>query len=171
MQAGDGLDALKGVVGPAHGDIRIRYETFYNQSGQSTGNSDAQDFAETFIQLSNELDGVLANRWEHYWELLSGSHRADGSLTRRLLDGLREGGSTLSDLIDAAFNSMFANFIKGLSQMLSNPPTAADTAAHLAKLQALADEGNDFVLVGHSQGNMFVNVAHDGLRDTRPDAK
>jgi hypothetical protein len=40
-----------------------------------------------------------------------------------------------------------------------------------SRLQAFADEGNDFVLVGHSQGKMFANVAHDGLRDKRPDAK
>ena len=34
-------------------------------------------------------------------------------------------------------------------------------------MQDLADEGHDFVLVAHSQGNLFVNVAYDGLRQTR----
>jgi len=38
-------------------------------------------------------------------------------------------------------------------------------------LQGLADEGHDFVLVAHSQGNLFVNVANDGLRQSRPDTK
>jgi hypothetical protein len=36
------------------------------------------------------------------------------------------------------------------------------------KLQAIADEGSDFVLVAHSQGNLFVNAAYDGLRGSHP---
>jgi hypothetical protein len=170
-QAQDGLAAIKDVVGPTRGDVQLRYERFYNQTGRSNGNTQAQDIAETFIQRSNELDGVLADRWEHYWELLSGRHRSEGSFTQRLLDGLRNGASALSDLIDSALSSMLAGFVKGLSQLMSNPPTAVDMAAHLSRLQAMADEGSDFVLVAHSQGNLFVNIAHDALRDSRPETK
>jgi hypothetical protein len=170
-QAGDGLKELKNLTGPTYNDMPLRYENFYNQSGKSNGNTSLQDLAETFIQRSNELDGVLANRWEHYWDLLAGRQGDPNSLTGSLLIGLRQGGAALADLIDAAANSMLAGFVKGLSQLLSDPPTAADMAAQLAKLQVLADEGSDFVLVAHSQGNLFVNLAYDGLLASRPDTK
>jgi hypothetical protein len=169
-QAGDGLKALRELVGPIYNDTSLRYESFYNQTGRGNGNTDLQDIAETFIQRGNELDGVLANRWEHYWDLLSGRHGDPDSLTGSLLTGLKQGGSELADVIDAAANSMLAGFAKGLSQLLSNPPTATDVAGQLGKLQALADEGSDFVLVAHSRGNLFVNLAYDGLRASRPDA-
>ncbi|MDR6456640.1 hypothetical protein [Variovorax paradoxus] len=167
-QAEDGLNALKSVVGSTHGDRPIRYEKFYNQTGRSTGNTEAQDIAETFIQRSTELDGVLADRWEHYWEMLSGRHRLAGSFTERLVSGLHDGGEAFSQLIDSIASSMLAGFVKGLASLLSNPPTAVDMADHLSRLQAIADEGSDFVLVAHSQGNLFVNLAYDGLKKSHP---
>ena len=62
---------------------------------------------------------------------------------------------------------MPAGFAKGLAQLMSHSPTAQDAAAHLAKLLALADEGDSFALVAHSQGNLFVNLAYDGLKANR----
>jgi len=167
-QAGDGLSEIRSLVGPKYRDTLLRYENFYNQTGTANGNTAAQDLAEVFIQRGNELDGVLTERWEHYWELLSGQVRREGSLTQRLLAGLRDGATGLSDLIDSLVSSTLAGFVKGLAQLMSSPPTAADTAAHLTKLQELADEGHDFVLIAHSQGNLFVNVAYDGLQQSRP---
>jgi len=163
-QAQDGLQAIEVLVGPNHGTTELRYEKFYNQTGNANGNTALQDIAEVFIQRGHELDGVLVSRWEVYWELLSGPVRQEGSLTQRLLSGLQAGGTALSNLIDALTSSALAGFIKGLAQFMSQPPTAADTEAPLAKLRDLADEGNDFVLVAHSQGNLFVNLAYDGLR-------
>lgn len=170
-QAQDGLTAIERVVGPEYKGRVLRFEKFYNQTGRNTGNTAAQDIAETFIQRSKELDGVLANRWEHYWELLSGRSRMEGSLTQRLLGGVREGASGLSDLIDSLVSSTLAGFVRGLSELVSNPPTEVDMTDHVARLQAMADVRNDFVLVAHSQGNLFVNIAYDALRKTRPDAQ
>lgn len=170
-QAGDGLDALKGLMGAEFRGKPIQYEKFYNQTGRGTGNTPAQDLAETFIQRSKELDGVLADRWEHYWGLLGGRTRIEGSLTQRFIGGIRGGASGLSDLIDSLASSMLAGFVRKLAEMVSTPPTETDMAAHLSLLQAMADARDDFVLVAHSQGNLFVNVAYDALRNTRPDAQ
>ncbi|WP_088955049.1 hypothetical protein [Variovorax sp. HW608] len=38
-----------------------------------------------------------------------------------------------------------------------------------SKAQGLADENYSFVLIAHSQGNLFVNSAYDGLRSSHPD--
>lgn len=39
------------------------------------------------------------------------------------------------------------------------------------KIRALADDESDFVLVAHSQGNLFVNGASDALRASHPDTR
>lgn len=170
-QAGDGVAATRELIGLKHGNTLLRYESFYNQTGSINGATGAQDIAEVFIQRSKELDGVLADRWEHYWELLSGRGRQEGSLTQRLLASFRDGATSLSGLFDSLISSMLAGFVKGLSEMMSSPPTQADMVTQLGKLQKLADEDHRFVLIAHSQGNLFVNVAYDGLRQSRPAAK
>jgi hypothetical protein len=130
-----------------------------------------QDIAEVFIQRQKELDGVLDNHWEHYWELLAGKHAEGDSLTSRLLNGLGNGASALAGLFDATFNAMLGQMFSGYSQMLSSPPTAADVASQLQKLRGLADEEASFVLIAHSQGNLFVNSAYDGLQSSHSDTK
>ncbi|SCK36973.1 hypothetical protein VAR608DRAFT_3389 [Variovorax sp. HW608] len=170
-QASDGLKALKELIGLKYEGTDLRYENFYNQTGSGNGNTALQDIAEVFIQRGKELDGVLNNRWEHYWELLAGKHAEGDSLTARLLNGLGNGASALAGLLDATFSATLAQIFSGYSQMLSNPPTAADVAAQLQKLRSLADEDHSFVLIAHSQGNLFVNSAYDGLRGSHPDTK
>jgi hypothetical protein len=170
-QAEDGLDALIGLIGPTHKGVELQYENFYNQTGSGNSNTMLQDIAEVFVQRGKELDGVLNSRWEHYWELLAGKQAEGDSLTSRLLNGLGNGASALAGLFDATFNAMLGQMFSGYSQMLSSPPTAADVAQHLTKLRALADEEASFVLIAHSQGNLFVNSAYDGLRRSHPDTK
>ncbi len=49
--------------------------------------------------------------------------------------------------------------LSAFAWFLSNPPTAADTAAHEAKLLQEIASGRKLLLVGHSQGNLFLNSA------------
>jgi hypothetical protein len=168
-QAKDGLTALKALVGPTYRDTPIRYENFYNQTGQGTSSTLLQDIAETFAQRSTELDSVLNNRLEHYWDLLAGRHGDPHSLTGSFISGIGNGAAALAGLIDATFNATMGQAVAGWARMLSNPPTEADMGAQLAKLRGLADDEADFVLVAHSQGNLFVNAAYDGLRRSHPD--
>jgi len=169
--AHDGRKALEALIGSQYPSQDLRYETFYNQTGSANGNTGLQDVAEVFIQRSQELDGVLANRLEHFWDLLAGRQSPEGdSLTARLLNGLDNDAAALSQLLGATFNDLLGNMAGFYSKMLSSPPTAADEAAHLQILQSLADQGYSFVLIAHSQGNLFVNAAYDALRNTRPNA-
>jgi hypothetical protein len=168
-QAKYGLENLAQLIGYTYKNLPIRYENFYNQTGKGTSSTMLQDLAETFIQRSQELDGVLSNRWEHYWDLIAGRHGDPTSLTGSLLRGLGNGGIALARLLDATFNATLGRIVAGWARMLSDPPTAADMNAQLMKLRTIADEVSDFVLVAHSQGNLFVNAAYDGLRGSHPD--
>jgi hypothetical protein len=167
-QADDGLRALKELIGLTYKNTELNYQNFYNQTGSNNGNTALQDIAEVFIQRGKELNGVLGNRWEHFWELLTGRYTASNSLTGTLQSGLGADGLVLGQLLDATFNAMLGNILSWVSQLLSNPPTEADMASQLSKLNGLADEGNAFLLIAHSQGNLFVNPAYDGLRSSHP---
>ncbi|MGI4777884.1 MAG: hypothetical protein ACRYGA_07140 [Janthinobacterium lividum] len=168
-QAKDGSEKLAQLMGPTYRSSPIRYENFYNQTGKGTSGTMFQDLAETFSQRSQELDGVLNDRWEHYWDLIAGRHGDPNSLTGSLISGLGSGGLALARLIDATFNATLGQIVAGWARMLSTPPTSADLTAQLSKLRTIADEGSDFVLVAHSQGNLFANAAFDGLRSSHPD--
>ncbi len=168
-QASDGLEELKTNTDAVRGKMSTVYDLFYNQSGCGrAGTTCLQDIAEVFEQRSKELDGVMANRWENFWDLLAGRHASPQSGIGGLLSALGNPALALAQLFDATFNAMLAQMASGWSQMLSNPPTGADSAAHLAKLQRYADDDFTTVLIAHSQGNLFVNTAYDGLRSSRP---
>lgn len=140
----------------------VRYELFYNQTcKRSADDVCLQDVAEVFRQRSAELDGLLARRWEYFWEQVTGQRDQPGSFTQRLLDRLARSDNALASWFDGLYNAVLAK-ITALSALLAkNPPTAEDTAAHTAQLIAAGQGAERAVLVAHSQGNLFVNAAYD----------
>jgi hypothetical protein len=67
----------------------------------------------------------------------------------------------------AALNQLTASTLKLLT-LFTQSPTYENRAAHLERLLRYADEGASLLLVAHSQGNLFVNNAHDAIRAARP---
>jgi hypothetical protein len=61
---------------------------------------------------------------------------------------------------------MISGMMAGLSYLLSHPPTASEYAVNDGRLYALETEGETLLLVGHSQGNLFLNQAYDYSADT-----
>ncbi len=155
----------------------MEYELFYNQTACRTGFLGfvpcLEDVAEVFAQRNKELGGVLGDRWEIYWEMLAGRQNQLDSLTAGLLAGLRNqfgnAGNALLQLLDSIaaniLNQLMGSFTKLLT-LMSSPPTAADTASHVAKMLELLNDGQEtsgMVQVAHSQGNLFVNAAYKGF--------
>lgn len=139
--------------------------------GQVSG---LEDVAEVFEQRSKELDGVFANRWEVFWDILAGRHRADGSMTGRLLSLLGDGANALLQWLDSTANAVMnqlASAVLKLLTLFTNAPTYENQAEHMASLTAHADRGSGFILVAHSQGNLFVNSAYDALLAAKPNAE
>jgi hypothetical protein len=177
-EAEKSLDKLIDEFPPNNPAKPIKHDLFYNDSACNDGLlgqvSCLEDFAETFNQRTAELGGVLDKRWEIFWEVLAGRHQATGSLTDSLLSRLGNTASALFDLIGSIFsnilNGLAGSFAKTLGLMTS-PATAVNTAAHIDKLKVYAKNGSGMVLVAHSQGNLFVNVAYDGIKASYPNAK
>jgi hypothetical protein len=160
-----GLDALKAesLVGQRHRGAPIKHQVFYNQTGCSRSSlACIEDLAETFIQRSAELDGLLDRRWEHFWEQVTGAANAPQSFTELLRSRVLNGAQALSQWLDALAQATLAKITALMAQMVASPPTAADTANHVADLVAYGQRGYRAVLVGHSQGNLFASAAYDG---------
>jgi hypothetical protein len=163
---------LERVIGSKHGDTQLAYENFYNQTGcGNVGTRCLQDIAETFEQRGSEINNVLGKRWEHFWDVLAGRYADPASLSGDLLGRLTGAIADLARLLDNAFEAALGQIVTLTVRMASSPPTSTDMAEHVAKLQALADDGSDFVLIAHSQGNLFVNASYDALLASRPNAK
>lgn len=174
-QANDGLVALELNTNTIKGKQNIKYELFHNQTGTGKPGdlklgSTLHDLAEVFDQRSRELNGVLANRWETFWDITGASHASTTSGIGGLLSLLGIKAIDLALLVDSIFNDMLGQFVASFAKILANPPTAADLAAHNAKLLKYAEEGYPVVLIAHSQGNLFVNRAFDTLRAAKPGA-
>ncbi|MFH0708643.1 MAG: hypothetical protein V2A75_00400 [Pseudomonadota bacterium] len=157
-QATTGRSELKKLIGDTYNNEPVKYEAFYNHTGDSVGSNGLQDLAETFIQRANEIDksGQMGKRFEYFWEFL-------GSSEPTFLDKLAGFLPNAASLFDSVYTAMTTKLVSIISFFLSNPPTEADYAAHNARLDALATDGEKLMLVGHSQGNLFMNHAYDHI--------
>lgn len=163
-EAEDSLEEMKkqDFLGPTWREAPVRYELFYNQTcKRSEDDVCLQDAAEVFRQRSAELDGLLARRWEYFWEQVTGQHDQPGSFTQRLLARLVRSDNALANWFDGLYNALLAKITVLSTLLAENPPTAQDTAAHTAQLIAAGQRAERAVLVAHSQGNLFVNAAYD----------
>jgi hypothetical protein len=174
----DSLERLRAEFGPQYQDIPLEYDWFYNQTACQEGVLGKlpclDDVAEVFEQRTSELDGLFANRWETFWEILAGRHQHSDSWSGRLIGLLGDGGTTLLQWMDATASAVvnrLATLFFDMLTLYAQTPTYINQVEHLDKLQLYADEGTRFVMVAHSQGNLFVNSAFDGLRVNRPEAR
>lgn len=72
------------------------------------------------------------------------------------------GAQALSQWLDTLASATLARITALSAQMLASPPTAVDTANHVADLVGHGQQGYRAVLVGHSQGNLFAGAAYEG---------
>jgi len=172
-----GMDRLEAEFGAQHKDLPVKYDWFYNQTACGSGSAGKltclEDLAEVFEQRSHELGGVFVNRWETFWDILAGRHLQTSSITGRLVNLLGSGSNALLQWLDATANAAINQLTASTLQLLTlftDSSTHANQADHLQRLTRHADEGALLLLVAHSQGNLFVNSAHDALRAARPDA-
>ena len=167
------MKRLEVEFGPQFKESPLKYAQFYNQTA-CNGGFCWEDMAKTFEQRSVALNGVFADRWETFWDILAGRHRQECSLTGRLLNLLGNGSNALLQWLDTAATAVLNQLVNNTLRMLtlfSDSPTAADRADHNTRLWQYADDGNQLLLVAHSQGNLFVNSAYDALMRFKPEAK
>ncbi|VCU68760.1 hypothetical protein PIGHUM_00818 [Pigmentiphaga humi] len=137
---------------PRGAGLAVGAEVFYNASGLERRALDGiEDLAEVFEQRAAELDEALSQRWELFWEVV------DGRLAwwRKIAQAVPRA----NELADALVQARNARILARTARLAAAPPTGADYAAHRLRLQALSMQGHGLLMVGHSQGNFFLNTA------------
>lgn len=173
----DSLDRLEEEFGPQYKESPLKHSLFYNQTAcrQEDGLLDKvlgkagclEDLAEVFSQRTLEQFDVFGNRWETFWDILAGRHKTETSFTGRLLSLLGNGSNALLQWLDTSASALLNELAYGTFKLLSlfgESTNYADRTAHREKLSHYANEGNRLLLVAHSQGNLFVNKAHDWVK-------
>ena len=177
-QAEDSLGVLIDAFPPNNPEKPIKHDLFYNQTACTNGTNLSclvTDAAEVFAQRDKELGGILIDRWELFWEILAGRHNQADSFAATLLSKLIDTSGAFLNLLESIFggimNGLAGTVSKIITMLANSPDTQADVTAHLKKLKDYADKGSGMVLVAHSQGNLFVNAAHDGIMAHKPTQK
>ncbi|TON47413.1 hypothetical protein CGH56_21120, partial [Vibrio parahaemolyticus] len=71
------------------------------------------DFAETFYQRTQELGQKQFDRWEAFWEIVSG--RQDSSIIQKISATFSWFKGFVSDLVSQGMNTMIREFLQLLS--------------------------------------------------------
>lgn len=129
----------------AQGD-EIKYEVLYNHS------NGFEDFVETFEQRLKEQKGILAGRFELFFEALKGG----GIWWYNIAYYAPSVTGTLTDFGDW----VKTNAIDNLTLLLKDPPTMSNYMEHRTRIDSWVLEGKKMLFVAHSQGNLFANVAY-----------
>lgn len=170
LQARPSTSELKKGVDSSKGAAVVKYETLYNQTGcGQQGRTCFEDIAKVFIMRRNELDGVLANRFDVFWELLQGKQADSSSLIGGSIKSLGKLGATYAKLIDDIFNATLNQVAAGWALMASDPQTPRITEQHSARLSEYASKDYSILLIAHSQGNLFANLAFDPVKSKYPE--
>ncbi|WP_220271704.1 hypothetical protein [Shewanella morhuae] len=133
---------------------KIKYEVLYNYS------NGFEDFVETFEQRLLEHEGILEGRYELFLDALNGQ----GSWWESIIASI----SSLAGVFDGIREWFQAKAIEQLATLVSNPPTISNYMEHKTRIDNWVLEGRKLLFVAHSQGNLFVNAAHDYAKNKVP---
>ena len=147
------LRAAYGNIDPTGQEIK--YEVFYNST------NGFEDFVEAFEQRLLEQEGQLSNRFEYFFEGLSGG----GSW----LDAVTTAIPRTPSLVASFVEYVNARDVAWLASLAGeNPPTIANYGEHRARLDTLTLQGSKLLFFAHSQGNLFANSAYAYARSKVP---
>lgn len=89
----------------------VEYQLFYNDSYiESNGLNVLADFAETFDQRTLELGQKQFDRWEAFWEIVSG--RQDSSIIQKISVTFSWFKGVVSDLVSQGMNTMIRELLQ-----------------------------------------------------------
>ncbi len=150
------LSRIEAEFGKEHKDTALKYDLLHNQTycGGSSGMGCIADLAEVLEQRQNELDSSLKNRWEIFWDTLSGRHEDPSSITGALIYKI---GGTFANLMISLDAAIKNKAIQLTTSIFKQPIRQQDLANHLSPLEANAAKNISTTIIAHSQGNLFAN--------------
>ncbi|MEZ8314352.1 hypothetical protein AB4563_06045 [Vibrio splendidus] len=137
----------------------VEYQLFYNDSYiESNGLNVLADFAETFDQRTQELGQKQFDRWEAFWEIVSG--RQDSSIIQKISATFSWFKGFVFDLVSQGLNTMIREFLQLLSASIDSPDTEKTQMQHKLINDSNTWKGKKLIYIAHSQGNLWVNQSY-----------
>lgn len=135
----------------------VEYTLFYNDSNYEERGIDVlADFAETFDQRTNELEQKQFERWEAFWDVVSG--RNNSPIIKKI-DSLVKGFlAFVNDTLSRGINEIIHEFLEGLASLAgSDINTDEVRMKHRLRNDSQTWQGKKLIYLAHSQGNLWVN--------------
>lgn len=135
----------------------VEYALFYNDSNYEERGIDVlADFAETFDQRTNELEQKQFERWEAFWDIVSG--RNNSPIIKKI-DSLVKGFlAFVNDTLSQGINEIIHEFLEGLASLAgSDINTEEVRMKHRLRNDSQTWQGKKLIYLAHSQGNLWVN--------------
>ncbi|MCW5654019.1 hypothetical protein [Hydrogenophaga sp.] len=124
----------------------ITYELFYNDT------EGFADFVETFEQRLQEHGGLLAGRFELFFSAAKGEGRWWSALIAAV--------PLFKDALESVFDLVRAAAIQKLTHGLGDPNSVVVAERQKAQIGHWVGRQKGLLLLAHSQGNLFVNLAY-----------
>lgn len=137
----------------------ISYELYYNTT-QRFG-----DFVETFEQRLREQDAIFNGKFYLFYEAINGG----GEFT----DAIKAVVPAFAGFMGSMFNYVEAKLVSILTETAAlvgdiNNIEPNTFAVHAGQIDNLIAAGERFVVIAHSQGNLFANRAHEYYKSKAP---
>jgi hypothetical protein len=152
------LLAAYGTVAP--NGATIKYEVYYN-----TSQGLASDLLEVFEQRLREQDSIFATKFFLFHEAVAGG----GKFT----DAIKAAVPAFAVLLDGFNESKRARYTVALSELVRLIGDVSNIEentflVHVRQMNEVVRAGNRFLLVAHSQGNLFANRAFEYYKTRAP---
>ncbi len=159
-QAEQGIKEIKFTLGISqYNSESVEYQLFYNDSYiEGSGLNVLADFAETFDQRTYELEQKQFDRWEAFWDIVSG--RQNSSIIQKISATFAWFAGFVLDFTSEAINATITTFLKELASLVDAPETSQTRMQHHLLNDSLTWKGKKLIYIAHSQGNLWVNESY-----------
>ncbi len=163
--ANDALWKIKEEFGDNYKTTPLKYDLLHNQTycGGHSGLSCLADLAEVFEQRQADLGASLRNRWEIFWDTLSGRQEDISTSTGALIPRL---GTAFASFISDLDSTLRNKALQLTTIVFRQPIRRQDLSDHISILNENARNNISTTIVAHSQGNLFANEIRSKYTDT-----
>lgn len=154
------LKKLKNEFNEKYNDTPLKYDLLYNKTScrEVAKGSCFADLAEVFAQRQTELNESVRDRWEFFWDVLSGRHQNPNSITGGIIESAGGIGSAFGKLMTGLDMALRNKAIQLTAALYQQPVDEDGILTHIRTLRENASSGISTTIVAHSQGNLFANI-------------
>ncbi|WP_245986781.1 hypothetical protein [Vibrio pectenicida] len=137
----------------------VEYQLFYNDSYiEDSGLNVLADVAESFDQRTYELEQKQFDRWEAFWDIVSG--RQNSPIIKKISATFSWFKKFVKDSFSRTLNAQIREFLEALTLLVDAPDTNQTRMQHNLINDSHTWKGKKLIYIAHSQGNLWANESY-----------